>query len=578
MRRALYIFISIVALLATACQDEHIPVHTISFGDMSSEVIATDAYITFDVPRYTIDGAVVDKFNYGVEYGLNSDDMQRVAPSKVEDGVAVVIISNLMNKRDYKYRLWAEKQSGEVVYSDTYLLSVNMPIYAIEFRGTYNIYTRWNEAEIYIVKPYYTIDDEEAALADDAYVLQYRSDNGSEWREVALEEPMGENLLYFHLAELTEHTAYTYRLCVTLGDNSVAQGDTESFTTPYMHNYQIHTMGGITPYGICAYLEDKVTLTIDGTRHNIEQLHLIYNIKGSDKSTTIELDPQIGFGERGCWIPTTTDTRLEEYTEYEYRYRVVPEGDYPTIESSTHSFTTGGATVSTAIAKPEVTVADKQVAVGIASITALLDGRYGAEYDAVIECCKVGDTTWHTLVATSHDDYALYATLPLDTLDGGATYDFRCRVSVRGEAYYSEISWATLPDDTPPAPPVENGDTSALAGVWHLAEWRGTAPSFEVYMDISDNGIVDLYQRIESREWQHFISSAAYEDGIIRGTYSDGVAWGASYSVTLDADSMIWVDVNDPTDVSVYVRAELPDDIADTTRAIGTIGATKRFL
>ena len=86
-------------------------------------------------------------------------------------------------------------------------------------------------------------------------------------------------------------------------------------------------------------------------------------------------------------------------------------------------------------------------------------------------------------------------------------------------------------------------------------------PSFDIYLDITANGVVTLWQRLESRAWECFYSSAAIEDGVIFGTYTDGAAWGASYSVTLDENTMTWVATNDSTDISVYTRAELPEDL-----------------
>lgn len=117
---------------------------------------------------------------------------------------------------------------------------------------------------------------------------------------------------------------------------------------------------------------------------------------------------------------------------------------------------------------------------------------------------------------------------------------------------------------------------ASLAGVWHLTEWRGATPSFDVYMDIAESGDVTLYQRMESRYWDIYTSSATIADGVITGLYSDNVAWGASYEVAVADDTMTWVVVGDSSDVSVYTRSELPHDMPqESTR--GNI-ADRRFL
>lgn len=110
-----------------------------------------------------------------------------------------------------------------------------------------------------------------------------------------------------------------------------------------------------------------------------------------------------------------------------------------------------------------------------------------------------------------------------------------------------------------------------MAGVWHLTEWCNITPSFDVYMDINSNGDIELYQRIDSFQWEIFHSTAEIDGDVISGVYSDGVAWGASYHVSIAADTMTWVDTTDPSDISVYTRSVLPQDIdTSSTRAVNS--------
>ena len=122
-------------------------------------------------------------------------------------------------------------------------------------------------------------------------------------------------------------------------------------------------------------------------------------------------------------------------------------------------------------------------------------------------------------------------------------------------------------------PDTTTSDT--IVGTWHLAEWRGIKPSFDVYMSITDNYEVTLWQRIESRQWEIFYSNAYYDNGTISGVYTDGTAWRATYSVMVDGDAMTWTDTEDVTDVSLYIRSELPKEIPlAITRSV----TTERFL
>ena len=116
----------------------------------------------------------------------------------------------------------------------------------------------------------------------------------------------------------------------------------------------------------------------------------------------------------------------------------------------------------------------------------------------------------------------------------------------------------------------------AMAGVWHLTEWAGATPSFDVYLDIEESGRVLLYQRIDTLAWQMFESEATLTDGVISGVYADGVAWGASYRYTLNNTTMTWTNTSDASDKSVYSRSELPESVA-TTRG-DVIYSAQRFL
>ena len=95
-------------------------------------------------------------------------------------------------------------------------------------------------------------------------------------------------------------------------------------------------------------------------------------------------------------------------------------------------------------------------------------------------------------------------------------------------------------------------------------------------MDVDASGSITLYQRIESRYWSVYASSAEITNDVISGVYSDDVVWGASYEVSIDDDLMTWVAQNDTTDISVYTRSELPTDMpTESTRAANS---DNRFL
>lgn len=118
--------------------------------------------------------------------------------------------------------------------------------------------------------------------------------------------------------------------------------------------------------------------------------------------------------------------------------------------------------------------------------------------------------------------------------------------------------------EVPEKPELPESDINAedIAGTWHLVSWSGSEPGFEVYMSITEDGALTLWQRIENYGWEAFRCTLSYEDAIVSGVYQDGTAWSTSYVVTIGDESMTWTSGNDSSDVSVYCRESLPDDLS----------------
>jgi hypothetical protein len=81
---------------------------------------------------------------------------------------------------------------------------------------------------------------------------------------------------------------------------------------------------------------------------------------------------------------------------------------------------------------------------------------------------------------------------------------------------------------------------------------------------------------MESRLSETFYSIVGFNSGIISGEYTDGVAWAASYYVTVDGDTMTWTNTTDSGEVSVYTRCTLPDFTNPEIRTTSAQG--RRFL
>ena len=111
-----------------------------------------------------------------------------------------------------------------------------------------------------------------------------------------------------------------------------------------------------------------------------------------------------------------------------------------------------------------------------------------------------------------------------------------------------------------------------IAGCWMLESYdngQTLADGSYVYIDfVRADRSYTLYQNVDSAlsraiTGSYYIDTDAEYGAIIRGQYDFGVGdWSHRYIVSsLTASKMVWVAKDDASDVSVYVRATLPDGI-----------------
>lgn len=117
-------------------------------------------------------------------------------------------------------------------------------------------------------------------------------------------------------------------------------------------------------------------------------------------------------------------------------------------------------------------------------------------------------------------------------------------------------------------------------GNWRLVKFCDVAATVDLYLTLNEDDSFTLYQR--EFDYQLSIYSGIYDfngrTSQISGTYSDGVAWAATYTIVMNGmDSMSWTN-NTTNEVSVYERCELPNfgTEASATRSADVI--VKRFL
>ena len=108
-----------------------------------------------------------------------------------------------------------------------------------------------------------------------------------------------------------------------------------------------------------------------------------------------------------------------------------------------------------------------------------------------------------------------------------------------------------------------------IAGSWRLESWSGgeMAEGSYVYIDfVRSDRTYTLYQNIDSHQLRiitgrYYIDTDTEFGAVIRGSYDYGNGdWAHRYIVTdLTANRMVWTAKDNADDVSVYVRAEIPE-------------------
>ena len=108
--------------------------------------------------------------------------------------------------------------------------------------------------------------------------------------------------------------------------------------------------------------------------------------------------------------------------------------------------------------------------------------------------------------------------------------------------------------------PEPEGDGNVV-GSWHLVSWS-SLQSADVYLSFSESGSFDIYQRLYKPEYVHLDGTYSYDKPTLSGRYN--TPWGsASYRVSFNADGtrMTLTSTSSTSDVSVFVKAEIPSEI-----------------
>lgn len=465
------------------------------------------------------------------------------------------------------------------------LVSCNPPIIVetrpdiVYYFGAVEINTTSGSARVKAFMPYVTIDGqkEEGTVI---YMEYWAHGSEDEVTKVESYTTEGENII-FEIENLEPSTAYRGVIAIR-GKYGSERCDTFPFTTKeHIPVAEFSCDCEVDAKGVLAYVTlDNVSFKLDGVESPLAKVEFKYYkmLSGGEKIVVEVSAEQLAEGFR---IPAEGEEYLSPESTYSYSVTLTPQD--ATVESYTVNgrFETVAAELSALISEPVVEAVGSNITLDCEIPTLMVDGVVMSDYGVVEYQFYYSDNAADSAyVDADVADGRMTWSAPLSRFREGVTYNFRSVMSVNDSVMESADVTFTMPlpeIPTPPTPPVSgDADTSALAGDWHLTQWRGAEPGFDVYLSITSDGVVSLYQRIASRLWETFFSTVSYENGVIAGIYTDGVAWAHSYNVVVAGDTMTWTSTTDSSDVSVYTRSTLPDVTNPEIRVMSECG--KRFL
>ena len=133
------------------------------------------------------------------------------------------------------------------------------------------------------------------------------------------------------------------------------------------------------------------------------------------------------------------------------------------------------------------------------------------------------------------------------------------------------IALISCSDDEEYVEPILDVTPNNIAGEWCLESWNDAPLAEGSYVYISferADRTYTLYQNVDSAPartltGRYYITTDMEFGAVIRGDYDFGVGeWTHRYIVKdLTAKSMTWIAKDNPDDVSVYVRCEIPEQV-----------------
>ena len=89
-----------------------------------------------------------------------------------------------------------------------------------------------------------------------------------------------------------------------------------------------------------------------------------------------------------------------------------------------------------------------------------------------------------------------------------------------------------------------------------------------IYISFASDGTFELYQKLSSEGFELRRGKWTLDGNVLSGTYNDGEAWAAAYTVTVTGDVLTMVSQNEGAETGVYQKCEIPGYIKESSSVI----------
>ncbi len=110
---------------------------------------------------------------------------------------------------------------------------------------------------------------------------------------------------------------------------------------------------------------------------------------------------------------------------------------------------------------------------------------------------------------------------------------------------------------------VDSFDYNKIAAEWKLIEWADTPAEMDVYIEFNIKKTFTIYQQTESVRFVKFTGIYSVKGDVISGSYSDGTAWGSSYILNVEGETMTMVSKTDIAEINTYAKTVIPAEVKE---------------